>query len=86
MHHFICLLLFFQNEAALIKSQQLSQSVKAVCLTLCKIETMEITKTLGRVENIVAQLKVCLIEAFGGMVSARSSMVFKKLSNYFQFT
>ena len=67
MHHFIHILLFFfQNETALIKSQQLSQAVKAICLTLCKIETMEITKTLGRVENIVAQLKVCIIEAFGG--------------------
>ncbi|CAC5401291.1 PIK3C2 [Mytilus coruscus] len=45
-----------KNETALIKSQQLSQAVKAICLTLCKIETMDITKTLQRVENIVAQL------------------------------
>ncbi|XP_071121891.1 phosphatidylinositol 4-phosphate 3-kinase C2 domain-containing subunit alpha-like isoform X2 [Mytilus edulis] len=45
-----------KNETALIRSQQLSQAVKAICLTLCKIETMDITKTLQRVENIVAQL------------------------------
>jgi hypothetical protein len=36
---------------------------------------MEITKTLGRVENIVAQLKVCLIEAIGGMVLIFNPMI-----------
>ena len=74
MHHFISIF-FFQNETALIISQQLCQAVKAICLTLCKIETMEITKTLGRVENIVAQLKVCLIEAFGGIVLIFNPMI-----------
>ncbi|KAJ8299155.1 hypothetical protein KUTeg_023215 [Tegillarca granosa] len=44
------------NESDLIQSRGLSQAVKAICITLAKIETIDVTKTLARAENIIAQL------------------------------
>ncbi|OWF36539.1 Phosphatidylinositol 4-phosphate 3-kinase C2 domain-containing subunit alpha [Mizuhopecten yessoensis] len=44
-----------KNETNEIRFRSLQQSVKAVCMTLAKIETIDITKTLRRAEGIVQQ-------------------------------
>ena len=40
--------------------QTFSQSVKAVCAILAKIETISITKALDRLERVVAEMAVSL--------------------------
>ncbi|XP_033752921.1 phosphatidylinositol 4-phosphate 3-kinase C2 domain-containing subunit beta-like, partial [Pecten maximus] len=44
-----------KNETNAIRFRSLQQSVKAICMTLAKIETIDITKTLHRAEGIVQQ-------------------------------
>lgn len=47
----------FQDEIEKVQFQALSQSVKAICNILSKIETIDIAKSLQRVESILKQLK-----------------------------
>ena len=47
----------FQNEIEKVQFQSLSQSVKAICNILSKIETIDVAKSLQRVESILNQLK-----------------------------
>jgi len=49
--------LYFQDEIDNVKFQSLSQSVKAVCNILSKIETIDIMKALTKVESLINQLK-----------------------------
>ncbi|XP_060064523.1 phosphatidylinositol 4-phosphate 3-kinase C2 domain-containing subunit beta-like, partial [Ylistrum balloti] len=44
-----------KNETNEIQFRNLQQSVKAICMTLAKIETIDITKTLHRAEGIIQQ-------------------------------
>ena len=46
-----------QDETDKVQFQALSQSVKAICNILSKIETIDVAKSLQRVESILNQLK-----------------------------
>ena len=61
--HLTCTLcshhLLLQKETYQIHSQGVVQSVKAVCMILAKIETVDVSSKLKRVEDIVQMLTVC---------------------------
>ena len=46
-----------QDETDKVQFQALSQSVKAICNILSKIETIDVAKSLQKVESILNQLK-----------------------------
>ena len=41
-----------------IQSKSLHQAVKAICAILAKIETIDITKAMEKLERIIANMKV----------------------------
>jgi len=49
-----------QDEVEHVHFKSLAQSVKAVCNILSKIETIDIAKSLSRVESLINQLKASL--------------------------